>query len=49
MRRTARGIGAVALAAALVAGLLVWNPAGLYLWLKAAHVIAIIAWMAGML
>ena len=26
-----------------------WNPAELYLWLKAAHVIAVIAWMAGML
>jgi putative membrane protein len=31
-------------------GLLVWwNPAGLYPWLKALHVIAVIAWMAGML
>ena len=26
-----------------------WNPSGLYLWLKAFHVIAVIAWMAGML
>ena len=33
-----------------LAGLLVWwNPSGLYLWLKAVHVIAVIAWMAGML
>jgi putative membrane protein len=31
-------------------GLLVWwRPSGLYLWLKALHVIAVIAWMAGML
>jgi putative membrane protein len=29
--------------------LLLWNPSGLYLWLKAFHVIAAIAWMAGML
>ena len=26
-----------------------WRPSDLYPWLKAAHVIAIIAWMAGML
>jgi putative membrane protein len=26
-----------------------WNSGELYLWLKAAHVIAVIAWMAGML
>jgi protoporphyrinogen IX oxidase len=42
---------AIAVATTLVlAGLLVWwRPSGLYLWLKALHVIAIIAWMAGML
>jgi putative membrane protein len=32
-----------------VAGLMVWNPPQLYLWLKAVHVIAVISWMAGML
>ena len=37
------------IAAALLGVLLLWNPAGLYLWLKAFHVIAVIAWMAGML
>ena len=26
-----------------------WRPSGLYLWFKAFHIIAIIAWMAGML
>ncbi|MPZ58846.1 MAG: protoporphyrinogen oxidase HemJ [Rhizobiales bacterium] len=26
-----------------------WRPSGLYPWLKAAHIIAVIAWMAGML
>jgi protoporphyrinogen IX oxidase len=35
---------------AVVFGLLVWwQPSGLYLWIKAIHVIAVIAWMAGML
>ncbi len=33
----------------LVAGLVFWRPSGLYLYLKAFHVMAIIAWMAGML
>jgi putative membrane protein len=41
---------AVFLAGAAIMGLLMWwHPAGLYPWLKAAHVIAVIAWMAGML
>jgi protoporphyrinogen IX oxidase len=40
------GIGAVA---ALVTGLAIWHPVGLYPWLKAFHVIAVMAWMAGML
>lgn len=47
----------VALRAAIalaVTGLLAWllfafAPDGLYLWIKAGHVIAIIAWMAGLL
>lgn len=31
-------------------GLIFWlDPAGLYDWIKAAHIIAVIAWMAGML
>jgi putative membrane protein len=35
---------------AVLAFLLIWwNPTGLYLWVKAFHVIAVIAWMAGML
>ncbi len=44
--RAAAGLGLTAVAAG---ALIWWGPAGLYLWLKAAHVIAIIAWMAGML
>jgi protoporphyrinogen IX oxidase len=44
--RAAVALGLTAVAAAA----LIWlGPSGLYLWLKAAHVIAIIAWMAGML
>jgi putative membrane protein len=49
MQRWIRAIVAVAIAAILLGLLMLWNPAGLYLWLKAAHVIAVIAWMAGML
>jgi putative membrane protein len=44
-----RAVAAIAITAALVALLLWWSPSGLYLWLKAAHVFAVIAWMAGML
>ena len=40
---------ALAIALALFAALLLWNPSKLVLWLKAFHVIAVIAWMAGML
>jgi putative membrane protein len=29
--------------------LIYWSPQGLYLWLKAFHIIAVISWMAGML
>jgi putative membrane protein len=46
---TLRAVAALIIAAALAALLIWWNPAGLYLWLKAAHVFAVIAWMAGML
>ena len=40
---------ALAITLVLFAALLVWNPSHLALWLKAFHVIAVIAWMAGML
>ncbi len=40
---------AIVIAAALFALLLYWNPSKLALWLKAFHIIAVIAWMAGML
>ena len=38
-----------AIALALLVALLIWNPSNVTLWLKAFHVIAVIAWMAGML
>ncbi len=38
------------LAAAIIFGALaLWHPPGLYLWIKAVHVMAVISWMAGML
>jgi putative membrane protein len=40
---------ALAVTALLLAVLMLWRPSTLYLWLKALHVIAVIAWMAGML
>jgi putative membrane protein len=40
---------ALGITAALFGVLLLTRPSGLYPWLKAVHVIAIIAWMAGML
>jgi len=44
-----RAIIGLVVTAAVFAALVVWNPDWLYLWMKAAHVIAVIAWMAGML
>jgi putative membrane protein len=44
-----RAIIGLVIVAAIFAALVYWNPDWLYLWMKAAHVIAIIAWMAGML
>jgi len=46
MLRAVAGLGAAAI---LLALLVWWQPSGLYLWFKALHVIAVIAWMAGML
>ncbi len=47
--RIMRAAGGVGIAVALLAGLILWNPSGLYLWIKAFHIVAVIAWMAGML
>jgi len=46
---TVRAMAALVITAAVVAGLAWWSPSGLYPWLKAAHIFAAIAWMAGML
>jgi putative membrane protein len=40
---------AVLVLAAITAGIVFLIPAGAYLWMKALHVIAVIAWMAGLL
>jgi len=44
-----RVVVAIAITLALVGLLVLWRPSNLYPWLKAAHVVAIISWMAGML
>lgn len=44
-----RAIVSLAVTAVVAAGLLLLPPTAVYLWLKAVHVIAVIAWMAGML
>ena len=44
-----RAMGAVLVTIGLFAALWLWDPLALTLWLKAFHVIAVIAWMAGML
>ncbi|MBS3649768.1 protoporphyrinogen oxidase HemJ [Pseudaminobacter sp. 19-2017] len=44
-----RAVVAMLVLAIAVALLFWWNPVGHYLWIKAAHVIAVISWMAGML
>jgi putative membrane protein len=49
VQRWLRAEIAIAVTLVLFALLWLWNPSGLYLWLKAFHVIAAIAWMAGML
>jgi putative membrane protein len=47
--RWLRAATGLAITAALMGLLIWWRPSGLYPWLKALHVVAIIAWMAGML
>jgi len=44
-----RAIASLVITAAVVAALFLLPSARVYLWLKAVHVIAVIAWMAGML
>jgi putative membrane protein len=47
--RAVRAVVGVAVVVILVALLVWWNPSGLYPWLKAFHILAVISWMAGML
>jgi putative membrane protein len=49
MKRWFRAEIALAISAALLGLFLLIVPAGYYEWIKALHVIAVIAWMAGML
>jgi protoporphyrinogen IX oxidase len=49
VRRWFRAEIAIAITLAIVGLLVFAKPSALYLWLKAFHIIAIIAWMAGML
>jgi putative membrane protein len=49
VQRWMRAEIAIAVTLVLFGLLWLWNPSGLYLWFKAFHVIAVIAWMAGML
>jgi protoporphyrinogen IX oxidase len=44
-----RAVIGLLVTAVFVALLAWWRPSGFYLWFKAFHIIAIIAWMAGML
>jgi putative membrane protein len=48
-KRWTRPLAAIAVSVLLASLLVWWRPVALYPWLKAVHVIAIIAWMAGML
>lgn len=47
--RIIRAVAGVAIPAAIFGALVVWSPSWLYPWFKAFHIIAVIAWMAGML
>ncbi len=48
-KRLLRPLAGVAIVVVAFAVLAWWRPAGLYPWIKAAHVVAVISWMAGML
>jgi protoporphyrinogen IX oxidase len=48
-KRWTRALLGLAAVVALAMVLAAWYPTNLYLWLKAFHVMAVIAWMAGML
>jgi putative membrane protein len=45
----ARAFIAIGLFVGLLAGLFIWQPDNLYLWIKALHIIAVMSWMAALL
>jgi putative membrane protein len=47
--RFIRAAVALVIVAIVFGALVLWQPSALFLWIKAFHVIAVIAWMAGML
>jgi len=47
--RIIRTLAALAITVALFGALIIWHPSAFYPWFKALHIIAVIAWMAGML
>jgi putative membrane protein len=49
IRPSYRAIAALLVVAVVVSLLIWWSPPGLYPWLKAFHIVAVISWMAGML
>jgi putative membrane protein len=48
-QRWIRASAGVAVVVILMMGLALWRPSNLYPWMKAFHVMAVMAWMAGML
>lgn len=48
-RARLRAFVAIGLFVALLAGLLLFKPDDLYLWIKALHIIAVMSWMAALL
>ncbi|WP_075291880.1 protoporphyrinogen oxidase HemJ [Pararhizobium arenae] len=48
-RARARAFIAIGIFAGLLAGLFLYRPDNLYLWIKALHIIAVMSWMAALL
>lgn len=48
-RAAIRAFASIAILVLVIIGLIFANPVDLFLWVKAAHLIAVIAWLAGML
>lgn len=47
--RIIRTVVGITIPVVIFGALAIWSPSWLYLWFKAFHIIAVIAWMAGML